>query len=897
MGKKITFLLFSLLVSLGAMADYQKYEPESGECWVDDNGVIYKFVDGVMCLYSYNKPATGDYEEATVPGAPEWDSSKEYDLEILDYFEDEGYVVTQVYRQAFNGVTNIKTLKIPATIEKIGASAFANCTGIETITCYAKTPPDLSAGSCFGMATSSTNGYSATVYVPFGCKDAYLNDDPTNASYRGWGYYAAQGFFTYEELAEGDTGTVTQGVLTVSPETNSRLKGLLESITISYEGGVALNAESLSIDILDSDGAVAAILKPAASQNSDGSYTLLLYDATGAIQTPLTTFGDYTLTIPKGAFTLGEDKSAVNVKTTLNYTIEDNNKYIVSLSPANGSVSSSTLSSFSVYCADGITQLIGGLDLESNHVNVYRNGSTTPFTFVTKNGDDTSDTETTINFIFDKSISTPGTYQFTFPEGSFIVGPYNQLSEAIDVTYTIGDDVVEDEGEWSIYPSDSTAIRSLSVIQLQYSTGVEVAAGKENQITITDAEGNSYGYSISEVYNGLEFILDEVILQSGEYTFYAPKGTLLLGQTKQECDDFTLTFTVASYNLTFDPANGSKLDEISGFTVTCEDGLEPVLTEDKVMDVLGVTQTIEGVSTLIATAVPDESNPILNENNDTIGYRFTFKDIDTENSQTVTFTSDGTYQIAFGVNYFLLGPEKIANQATTLVYYIGNEALKEAYENVKADIDDLKEDFATTWDAIQDVYVSEAITDEYNTITSEISALEAALEEAYDNGAGTVDATDFSNQISLLSSEITALQAESQSWYDYYINTSASTDELTTSLESTWTEIGDKYPETVADLQAKYDEIASGIATLKAQVTSSYENGTLEVDNEVFDTTIASIKTDIETLLSSAIASGINSVSVSNFEGKTIYTISGQKVASPTKAGIYIIDGKKVVVK
>ncbi len=894
MRKKITFLLFSLLISIGAMADYEYY-PDN-DCWVDENGVIYKVVDDIMYLYSYNKPATGDYGEATVPGAPEWDSSKDYDLEVLDYFEEEGYTVTQIYSRAFMGVTNIKTLKIPATIEKIGATAFSGCTGLETITCYATTPPDITAGSCFGMASSGSNAYKATVYVPYGCKDAYLNDGADNSN-KGWGYYAAQSYFTYEELAEGDTGTVTQGILTVSPETNSRLKGQLESITISYDGGVALNAESLSIDILDSDGAVAAILKPAASANSDGSYTLYVYDATGATQTPLTTYGDYTLTIPKSSFTLGEDKSTVNVKTTLNYTVEDDNQYTISLSPENGSTSSTTLSSFSVSCADGITQLIGGLDLSSNYVNVYKDGSSTAFTHVTKNGDDDSDTETTINFIFDTSISTPGTYRFTFPEASFIVGPYNQLSEALDVTYIIGDDVVEDEGEWAIFPSDSTAIRSLSVIQLQYSTGLEIAAGKENQITITDTEGNSYGYSISEVYNGVEFILDEEILQSGEYTLYAPKGTLLLGQTKQECDDFSVTFTVASYNLTFNPANGSKLDEISGFTVTCEDGLEPVLTEDKKMDVLGVTQTIEGVSTLIATAVPDESNPIIDSEGTTIGYTFTFKDIDTENSQTVTFTSDGTYQIAFGVNYFLLGPEKIANQATTLVYYIGDDALTEAYNNLKADIDDLKEKLSTTWDAIQDVYVSEVITAEYNAITGEISALETALDEAYDDGAGTVDAVDFSNQISQISSEITEMQTESQSWYNFYSDITADDDELSTSLESTWKEIGDKYPETVADLQATYDKIVGDIATLKTQVASSYENKTLEADSDGFDTTIASIEKDIENLLSSAIASGINGVTVSRFEGKTIYTISGQKVASPAKAGIYIIDGKKVVIK
>ncbi len=671
MAKKLLFfLLLMLLTSLDAMADYQKYEPESGECWVDDNGIIYKVVDDIMYLYSYNQPAT-DLQEATVPGAPTWDYDKEYDLEILDYFEAEGYTVTQVYRQAFNGVTNIKTLKIPNTIEKIGASAFANCTGLETITCYATTPPDLSAGSCFGMATSTSNGYYATVYVPYGCKEAYLNDDPTNESYRGWGYYAAQGYFTYEELAEGETGTVTQGILTVTPETNSRLKGVLESITISYDGGVALNAESLSIDILDSDGAVAAILKPATSANSDGSYTLYVYDATGTAQTPLSTYGDYTLTIPGGSFTLGEDKSIENVKTTLNYTVEDDNQYTIILDPENGYKSSSTISSFTVSCEDGIEQLIG---LDFNYLYVYNDGSSDPITNITKNGA-VSDSETTINFVFDSSISKPGTYRFTFPEGSFRVGPYNQLSDAIEVTYTILGDVVEEEGEWTINPEESTAVSSLEEIQIQYSTGLEIAEGKEDQIVLTGSNGNTYtsnDFTIETITNGIIITLSEEITEAGTYTLSAPAGTFLLGQTKKESDDFSASFIVVSYALNFNPEDGSTLEIIDTFTITCEDGLEAVLNDQNEMADLNIISNGE----IVALGVPDQGNPTFDEDGNIIGYTYTVEvkvyDEDTESYsyEISPITDSGTYTIELGRGYFLLGEEKIINDICSCIYTI-----------------------------------------------------------------------------------------------------------------------------------------------------------------------------------------------------------------------------------
>ncbi|MCD8209930.1 MAG: leucine-rich repeat domain-containing protein [Prevotella sp.] len=661
MAKKITIcLLLMLLTSIGAMADYEYYPDQ--DCWVDENGVIYKFVDGVMNLYSYNKPATGDYGTATVPGAPEWDYDKDYDLEILDYFEDEGYVVTQIYRQAFNGITNIKSLTIPATIEKIGTSAFANCTGIEKITCYAKTPPDISAGSCFGMASNGSSAYKATVYVPYGCKDAYLNDRPNTAN-SGWGYYATMGFFTFEELEEGDIGTVTKGVLTVDPETNSRIKGQLESITISYEGGVALSDASLQVEVNDSEGEVAAILKPAAAANQDGSYTLYMYDVTGTTITPLTKFDDFKLTIPSGSFNLGEDKMTINVKTSLNYTVEDDAVYTITLDPENGYISNETLEYFTVSCEDGLKEL---KYFDWDHINVYDTNSNI-FTFVTKDGD-VEDTETVVTFVFDTPISTPGTYKFTFPEGTFRVGPNNQWSGAIDVTYTVSDDVVETEGKWSYYPSDTTAITSLKEIQIQYSTGLVIAEGKEDGITLTGSNGNiftSNDFTIETITNGITITLSEEIVETGTYTLSAPAGTFLLGQTKQESGDFSVSFVVASYTLSFDPEDGTTLLPLDAFTVTCQAGLDPVLDDQDEMGVLNVNRDGE----LIAVAVPDQKNPITDEDGNIISYSFTVMSKDNR-SQAYPIDVNGTYVIEMGRGYFQLGPEKVLNDLTTCTYYI-----------------------------------------------------------------------------------------------------------------------------------------------------------------------------------------------------------------------------------
>ena len=49
--------------------------------------------------------------------------------------------------------------------------------------------------------------------------------------------------------------------------------------------------------------------------------------------------------------------------------------------------------------------------------------------------------------------------------------------------------------------------------------------------------------------------------------------------------------------------------------------------------------------------------------------------------------------------------------------------------------------------------------------------------------------------------------------------------------------------------------------------------------------------------LDGGVVTGISSVNVESNRTKTIYNIAGQRVYDMTKSGLYIVDGKKVVVK
>ena len=76
--------------------------------------------------------------------------------------------VTSLGGACFEYCKNLTTLTIPSSVQKIGDGAFNVCVGLTSIKCESKTPPTTD-GSAF------TGGYTGEcfLYVPKGCKDAY----------------------------------------------------------------------------------------------------------------------------------------------------------------------------------------------------------------------------------------------------------------------------------------------------------------------------------------------------------------------------------------------------------------------------------------------------------------------------------------------------------------------------------------------------------------------------------------------------------------------------------------------------------------------------------------------------------------------------------------------------
>ncbi len=73
---------------------------------------------------------------------------------------------------AFSEIYKVKEITLPSTITSLGSYCFRSCTGLQTVTCLAQTPPEASASSVF-----NNDAYNGTLYVPFRKKADYAAHD------------------------------------------------------------------------------------------------------------------------------------------------------------------------------------------------------------------------------------------------------------------------------------------------------------------------------------------------------------------------------------------------------------------------------------------------------------------------------------------------------------------------------------------------------------------------------------------------------------------------------------------------------------------------------------------------------------------------------------------------
>lgn len=79
--------------------------------------------------------------------------------------------VTEIEYSAFMWCSSMKSLVLPKSLVKIGGGAFEGCSKLETVYCYAETPPDMPIGA-LDIFIYSYIEY-ATLYVPSSAIDVY----------------------------------------------------------------------------------------------------------------------------------------------------------------------------------------------------------------------------------------------------------------------------------------------------------------------------------------------------------------------------------------------------------------------------------------------------------------------------------------------------------------------------------------------------------------------------------------------------------------------------------------------------------------------------------------------------------------------------------------------------
>ncbi len=129
---------------------------------------------------------------------------------------------------------------------------------------------------------------------------------------------------------------------------------------------------------------------------------------------------------------------------------------------------------------------------------------------------------------------------------------------------------------------------------------------------------------------------------------------------------------------------------------------------------------------------------------------------------------------------------------------------------------------------------------------------------------------------------------------ELYDTLCAAIDALATALNDTWTTITTDYSATVETLLNDYEAIDGDIAALRAEVDELYEDGLLGENEDVITAAISATQAAIDQLLAAAM--GIDTIPAAA-QGYDIYTLDGQKVLPPVPEGVYIINGKKVLVK
>ncbi len=388
-----------------------------------------------------------------------------------------------------------------------------------------------------------------------------------------------------------------------------------------------------------------------------------------------------------------------------------------------------------------------------------------------------------------------------------------------------------------------------------------------------------YGKEIGDTYYESVAALDKEITAWRNEMIAASKDGSLTDDSIEEIESTLADFNARWIEIETPMMNDVNYIDYTAYLSDCSDTLDEVW-ETIETDYSDIYETLQSTYESLVAAIEAASQTIDDEH--TAGTLFTNRE-----AMEAMLTAIGeaiqklSYDPEAAATYAVLKSavsECESALAKTWATIESDYAVAAEDETVIAAKDAIEESIATVKDAIEESYDYDSIKTYEDYIKSEIEAINTAIADLTTTAQEAV---------------IAAAQA---AMYAELIEAAGGCE---TSLAEAWATIESDYPFAAEDEEmiAAKSAIEESIATVKDTIDESYANGTISDDEDDIKAAITDITTAIADL--SAKASTIDGITAVSVDKATmgVYTISGQKVTAATKAGVYIINGKKTIVK
>lgn len=449
---------------------------------------------------------------------------------------------------------------------------------------------------------------------------------------------------------------------TVEPASESTLEKI-DVITFSYDGGINVSYLGGKIEIWGNRQLVKEIamneLKRPEGYNGTDKICIVLNE-------PITAEGNYTVNIPGGFFTLGEEnKSFISKTTTVYYTIGE----------PRGELTVTPASESTVEKIEKITFTYEG------GINTNYNGNDDKITIYNKSTrtEAASFSRDDVKFNFDdcnnvwvelaEPITEPGIFEVTIPAEFFALGENGDyVNDQMIIYYEIKSGT--SSAEVTVTPASESTLEQLDKITFTYQGGINVSYNggnitvqkRENPTTYTDIAS----FAADEVkfdfadWNNMWIDFAEPITEPGIYEVTVPAGFFTLGENGNATNEamviyYEIKSTTPAAELVVTPASESTLEQIDKITFTYEPGINVSYNGDQKITIYKRGDRTKEEVTSFA-------------------YDDVQFDFDDASNMWIDFaepiTESGNYEVVVPEGFFNLGDNGDANDAMVIYYEI-----------------------------------------------------------------------------------------------------------------------------------------------------------------------------------------------------------------------------------